>query len=145
MYIEETVRFVVLLITFLIAFIICVGSELYNDYQYRQEMNYKIEMEKAAERKRQAPSSSCIDGHYRVTDYSNSMAVSIPVWTDEGVIECDGDNYHINRRVISNQELNQYKSSAVMQNRGSTEHNQCGGMAVIDASAIALMQKNVVQ
>lgn len=114
-----------------------VVMPIYVEHEHDQALKRQVEWKaSAAEARRQPPSSGCADGHYRVTDYSGSFPVSIPVWIDNGVLECDGDSYSINGKAVSSEEAQGFAKQALNQHRASTERRAATG-PMIDAAYIA--------
>lgn len=99
-----------------------IVTPIYVEYEHNRALERQAEWEKsAAEARRQPPSSGCSDGHHRVTDYSGPWPVSIPVWTDKGVLECDGGSYWINGKAVSSDEAQVFAMQALNEHRSSEE------------------------
>lgn len=60
-------------------------------------------------------------GSYEYTQITQTMekGKSVPVWTDNGLLECDGDSYSINGKAVSNEEAKRFAEQALNAHRAT--------------------------
>lgn len=105
-----------------VAITVAIVTPLYLKHEHNQALERQFAWKKnTAKARRQPPSSGCEDGHYRVTDYSGRWPVSIPVWTDKGVLECDGGSYSISGKAVPSDEAQIFAMQTLNEHRSSEE------------------------
>lgn len=106
-----------------VAITAAIVTPIYINHVKNQALERQAEWESNAAKVRlQPPKFGCVDGHYRVTDDSSAIMVSIPVWTDHGIVECNGDSYSINGKSVSSEEVQvMFKSN---------DDNLCAGCGI---------------
>jgi hypothetical protein len=92
-----------------------IGLPIYIDYEHKQALERQSNWEsKAAEARRTPPTYDCSDDHYRVTDYSGALPVSIPVWTENGVVECSADKgFSVDGESITQEEAEHFATENI--------------------------------
>lgn len=91
---------------------------IYVQHEHNQAQERRFEWAaSSAEAQRKLAIPACEDGHYSVTDYSSVIPTSIPVWTDEGVIECHEGSYSIKGKLLSSGEAQTFAQRALNQHQ----------------------------
>ncbi|MFW1011699.1 hypothetical protein ACEV93_18545 [Vibrio parahaemolyticus] len=93
------------------------------------------------------PTPECSDGHYRVTDHSGALPVSIPVYAGSSSVECDDDKFFVDGVEVSEKELAVYAQAAMLLHREAREKSFLApsGIPVIDpANLIDDICRNVL-
>ena len=104
-----------------VAMVMAVAVPIHVEYEYKQALKRQAEHEaKVEEARRQPPDFGCSNGGYRVTDYSGSIMVSIPVWAKNGPVTCKDNGYFVNGELITKERVDLLAMAALNKNR---DHN----------------------
>ncbi|EMK3344964.1 hypothetical protein [Vibrio sp. YT-17] len=84
------------------------------------------------------PTPECRDGHYRVTDHSGALPVSIPVYAGSSSVECGDGKFFVDGVEVSEKELAVYAQAAMLLHREVREKSFLApsGIPVIDPATL---------
>lgn len=106
------------LVLSIVAMVMVVAVPINIQYESKQALKRQAEREaKVEDAKRQPPDFGCSAGGYRVTDYSGSIMVSIPVWAKNGPVTCKDNGYFVNGELITKEQVDLLAMAALNQNR----------------------------
>ncbi|WP_203343777.1 hypothetical protein [Vibrio diabolicus] len=84
------------------------------------------------------PTPECSDGHYRVTDHSGALPVSIPVYAGSSSVECGDGKFFVDGVEVSEKELAVYAQAAMLLHREAREKSFLApsGIPVIEPATL---------
>jgi len=108
-----------------LALLAAIFIPMYVTYEHSEALAHEQNMLAKSMKARSAPPSiTCADDHIRITDYSRTIPISIPVMGNKGIVQCDSTGYSINDKVISEEVMNNIAYRTLMKDRENEQNRK---------------------